>query len=142
MQNNRRVVITGLGAVTPVGNTADETWRNLLVGKSGIGEITLFDPTEYAIKIAGEVKNFEPGEDIDAKEVRHMDRSVQFAVVASKQALRDAALEIPEEDSDRVGIIFGTGAGGRATTGRLRGLGETVKRATALRRGGNRSRGP
>ncbi|MEA2573416.1 MAG: 3-oxoacyl-[acyl-carrier-protein] synthase [Chloroflexia bacterium] len=115
MQNKRRVVITGLGAVTPVGNTAEETWRNLLAGKSGIGQITLFDPADFAIKIAGEVKNFDPGEDIDAKEVRHMDRSVQFAVVASKHALRDAGMEIPEEDSDRVGIIFGTGAGGVGT---------------------------
>ncbi|HEX8600457.1 MAG TPA: beta-ketoacyl-ACP synthase II [Chloroflexia bacterium] len=112
MQNNRRVVVTGLGAVTPVGNTAEETWRNMLAGKSGIGQITLFDTTDYAIKIAGQVKDFDPGEEIDAKEVRHMDRSVQFAVVASKQALRDAALEIPEQDSDRVGIIFGTAVGG------------------------------
>ncbi|MDQ5825612.1 MAG: beta-ketoacyl-ACP synthase II [Chloroflexota bacterium] len=112
MQNNRRVVVTGLGAVTPVGNTAEETWRNMLAGKSGIGQITLFDTTDYAITIAGQVKDFEPGEDIDAKEVRHMDRSVQFAVVASKQALRDAGLEVPEEDSDRVGIIFGTAVGG------------------------------
>lgn len=112
MQNNRRVVVTGLGAVTPVGNTAEETWRNMLAGKSGIGQITLFDTTDYAIKIAGQVKDFDPGEEIDAKEVRHMDRSVQFAVVASKQALRDSALEIPEEDSDRVGIIFGTAVGG------------------------------
>ncbi|HEX8228544.1 MAG TPA: beta-ketoacyl-ACP synthase II [Chloroflexia bacterium] len=112
MQNNRRVVVTGLGAVTPVGNTAEETWRNMLAGKSGIGQITLFDTTDYAITIAGQVKDFDPGADIDAKEVRHMDRSVQFAVVASKQALRDSTLEIPEQDSDRVGIIFGTAVGG------------------------------
>lgn len=115
MGNQRRVVITGLGAVTPVGNTAEETWRNLLGGVSGLGPITLFDASDYAIKIAGEVKNFEPGEDIDPKEIRHMDRSVQFAVVAAKQALRDAALDINEENADDVGIIFGTGGGGVGT---------------------------
>lgn len=115
MGNQRRVVITGLGAVTPVGNTAEETWRNLLGGVSGLGPITLFDASDYAIKIAGEVKNFEPDRDIDPKEIRHMDRSVQFAVVAAKQALRDAALAINEENADEVGIIFGTGGGGVGT---------------------------
>ncbi len=115
MEKKRRVVITGLGAVTPVGNTAEETWRNLLGGVSGLGPITLFDPSDYAIKIAGEVKNFEPGEDIDPKEIRHMDRSVQFAIVAAKQALHDAGLDISEENADDVGIIFGTGGGGVGT---------------------------
>ncbi len=113
MQNPRRVVVTGLGALTPVGNTAQETWRNLLAGVSGIGRITLFDPSEYAIQIAGEVKNFAPTEDeLDPKEARHMDRSVQFAVVAAKQALHDAALEITEELAPNAGIVLGTGAGG------------------------------
>jgi beta-ketoacyl-acyl-carrier-protein synthase II len=113
MQNLRRVVVTGLGALTPVGNTAQETWRNLLAGVSGIGRITLFDPSEYAIQIAGEVKNFVPTEDeLDPREARHMDRSVQFAVVAAKQALHDAALEITEELAPNAGIVLGTGAGG------------------------------
>lgn len=106
-------MVTGLGALTPVGNTAQETWRNLLAGVSGIGRITLFDPSEYAIQIAGEVKNFAPTEDeLDPKEARHMDRSVQFAVVAAKQALHDAALEITEELAPNAGIVLGTGAGG------------------------------
>ncbi len=108
----RRVVITGIGAVTPVGNTAPETWRNLLAGKSGIGRITLFDTTDYAINIAGEVKGFSPEGIIDPKEARHMDRAVQFAVVAAKEALCDAQLDINEENADNTGIVFGTGVGG------------------------------
>src|SRR5437868_2547636 len=108
----RRVVITGLGAVTPVGNTAPENWRNLLGGVSGVARITLFDPSEYAIQIAGEVKGFSPDGIIDPKEVRHMDRSVQFAVVAAKEALQDARLDINEENADDTGIVLGTGAGG------------------------------
>lgn len=115
MQDGHRVVITGLGAVTPVGNTAEETWRNLLNGVSGVGRITLFDPSEYAIQIAGEVKGFEPGDAVDPKEIRHMDRSVQFAIVAAKQALADARLDVRDEDPDRVGIIFGSAAGGVGT---------------------------
>ncbi|MDQ6694531.1 MAG: beta-ketoacyl-ACP synthase II [Chloroflexota bacterium] len=115
MQTSRRVVITGLGAVTPVGNSAAGTWRNLVEGVSGIGPITLFDPAEYAVKIAGEVKGFSSEGIIDPKEVRHMDRSVQFAVVAAQEALRDARLDIGGENADNVGIIFGTGAGGVGT---------------------------
>ncbi len=108
----RRVVVTGIGAVTPVGNTAPETWRNLLAGKSGIGRITLFDTTDYAINIAGEVKGFSPEGIIDPKEARHMDRAVQFAVVAAKEALCDAQLDINEGNADNTGIVFGTGVGG------------------------------
>src|SRR5947208_11779940 len=111
----RRVVITGMGAVTPVGNSAPESWRNLLNGVSGVGRITLFDPSEYAVQIAGEVKNFSPEGIIDPKEVRHMDRSVQFAVVAAKEALQDAELDITDENADDVGIVLGTGAGGVGT---------------------------
>src|SRR5262245_34340329 len=101
----RRVVVTGLGAVTPVGNSAPETWENLLAGKSGVGRITLFDASEYAINIAGEVKGFSAEGIIDPKEARHMDRAVQFAVVATKEALEDAGVEITEENADDVGIV-------------------------------------
>lgn len=111
----RRVVITGLGALSPVGNNPEETWGNLLAGKSGISEITLFDTTDFAIKIAGEVKGFVPDDWIDPKEARHMDRSVQFAVVAAGQALKDAQIDMTNEDPDRVGIIFGSAAGGIGT---------------------------
>ena len=86
----RRVVITGMGAVTPVGNSAPESWRNLLNGVSGVGRITLFDPSEYAVQIAGEVKNFSPEGIIDPKEMRHMDRSVQLALVAAKEDFRNS----------------------------------------------------
>lgn len=111
----RRVVITGLGALSPVGNNVEETWANLLAGKSGISEITLFDTTDYAVKIGGEVKGFVADEWIDPKEARHMDRAVQFAVVAAGQALKDAGIEMANEDPDRVGIIFGSAAGGVGT---------------------------
>jgi beta-ketoacyl-acyl-carrier-protein synthase II len=112
MQDTRRVVVTGLGAVTPVGLTARETWTNLVDGVSGVGFITQFDASDYAIRIAGEVKGFSPEGAIDAKEVRYMDRGVQFAVVVAKQALADAGLDLAQEDADRVGIVLGTGAAG------------------------------
>lgn len=111
----RRVVITGLGALTPVGNSAPETWRNLLAGKSGVARISLFDPKDLSIQIAGEVKDFSSEGIIDPKEVRHMDRCVQFAVVAAKEALADSGFDISHEDPDRVGIVLGTGAGGIGT---------------------------
>ena len=111
----RRVVITGLGALSPVGNNVEETWANLLAGNSGISELTLFDTTDYAVKIGGEVKGFVAEDWIDPKEARHMDRSVQFAVVAAGQALKDAQINMDNEDPDRVGIIFGSAAGGVGT---------------------------
>ncbi|MEP6775129.1 MAG: beta-ketoacyl-ACP synthase II [Chloroflexota bacterium] len=111
----RRVVITGLGSLSPVGNNVEETWANLLAGKSGISEITLFDTTDFAVKIAGEVKGFVAEDWIDPKEARHMDRCVQFAVVAAGQALKDAGIDMANEDPDRVGIIFGSAAGGVGT---------------------------
>jgi beta-ketoacyl-acyl-carrier-protein synthase II len=115
MQNNRRVVITGLGALAPVGNTVPDIWKALLEGESGVGPITLFDTTDYAIRIAGEVKNFDPEQYIDPKEARHMDRSVHFALAATQQALADARLEITEDLADRAGVVFGTGGGGMGT---------------------------
>jgi 3-oxoacyl-[acyl-carrier-protein] synthase II len=111
----RRVAVTGLGALSPVGNDVEETWANLLAGKSGISEITLFDTTDFAVKIGGEVKGFVAEDWIDPKEARHMDRSVQFAVVAAGQALKDAQIDMENEDPDRVGIIFGSAAGGVGT---------------------------
>lgn len=112
MQNNRRVVITGLGAFAPVGNTVPDIWKALLEGESGIGPITMFDTTDYAIRIAGEVKGFDPEQYIDPKEARHMDRSVHLALAATQQALADARLEITEDLADRAGVVFGTGGGG------------------------------
>ena len=108
----RRVVVTGLGAVTPVGNCVAETWTNLLAGCSGIATITLFDPTAFGVRIGGEVKNFKPEDHISSKELRHMDRSSKFALVAGKEAVADAALDMSAECAERVGVVFGTAAGG------------------------------
>src|SRR4051812_31380564 len=111
----RKVVITGLGALTPVGNSAPETWKNLLAGRSGVARITISDPSDYSVQVAGEVKNFSSDGIIDPKEVRHMDRNVQLGVVAAKEALADARLDITNEDPDRVGIVMGTAVGGIGT---------------------------
>jgi len=106
------VVVTGLGAVTPLGNDVASTWENLLRGRSGIAPITLFDASPFEVQIAGEVKDFRPEEWIAPKEVRRMDRSARMGVVAALQAVRDSCLSIEKAGSDRVGVIFGSGAGG------------------------------
>ena len=112
MPEPRRVVVTGLGAVTPVGNSVPETWSNLLAGCSGIDTLTLFDISAFSVKIGGEVKNFKPEDYIPSKELRHMDRSAKFALVATKEAVADAALDISALCPERVGVIIGTAAGG------------------------------
>ncbi len=112
MPEPRRVVVTGLGAVTPVGNSVPETWANLLAGCSGIDTLTLFDTSAFSVKIGGEVKNFKPEELIPSKELRHMDRSAKFALVATKEAVADAALDMTTQCPERVGVIYGTAAGG------------------------------
>ena len=112
---SRRVVVTGLGAVCPVGNTMPAAWQALVQGRSGIGRITLFDPTPFTVQIAGEVKNFSAAGRIDPKRARHMDRHVQFAVVAAREALGDAGLTIDATNRDRVGVIVGSAAGGVQT---------------------------
>ena len=99
----RRVVITGMGAVTPVGIGTEEFWDALLAGKSGIAPITEFDATDFPVKIAGEVKGFDPEKYVgDKKAVRHMDRNAQFAVAAAKMAVNDAKLDMANEDPNRV----------------------------------------
>jgi 3-oxoacyl-[acyl-carrier-protein] synthase II len=111
----RRVVITGVGVISPVGNDADTFWNSLLEGKSGIGKITSFDVSDYPTQIAGEVKDFNPEEYMDKKEVRRTDRFVQFAMAAAKMAVADAKLEITPELAERVGVYIGSGIGGLAT---------------------------
>lgn len=111
----KRVVITGLGAISPVGNTAAEFWQALLAGKSGIGLITRFDASEYDAKIAGEVKGFDPTAFIDKKEARRMDRFTQFAIAAAKMALDDAGLDLDKADKARIGSFVGSGIGGMDT---------------------------
>ncbi len=110
----RRVVLTGLGAVTPVGNTVPTMWNALTAGRSGVARISLFDPSPFEVQIGGEIKDFDDSI-IPPKEARHMDRSVQFAVVAGHEALRDAEYRITAENAARTGIIVGTAAGGLNT---------------------------
>jgi beta-ketoacyl-acyl-carrier-protein synthase II len=101
-----------MGAVTPAGATANETWDAFVNGRSGIGPISLFDASEFDVRIAGEVKDFSTDGVISAKEARHMDRSVQMALVATREALFDSGLEIDEAEAPNVGVIYGSGAGG------------------------------
>lgn len=108
----KRVVVTGLGAITPIGNTLHDYWGGLLQGQSGIGPITLFDASRHACRIAGEVKGFDPQDYMDRKDAKRMDRFAQFAVAASKQAIADAQFEITDQNATQVGVIIGTGIGG------------------------------
>lgn len=112
----KRVVITGLGALTPVGNSAPDTWRALVNGENGIAPITAFDASQYKTQFAGEVKGFDPTTVIDKKEVRRMDRYAQFSVCVADEALRDSGLDLEQEDRSRVGVIWGSGMGGLLTT--------------------------
>ncbi|MEB3884929.1 beta-ketoacyl-ACP synthase II [Lyngbya sp. CCY1209] len=110
--NRKRVVVTGLGAMTPIGNTIAEYWEGLLAGQNGIGPITLFDASRHDCRMAGEVKGFDPCDYIARKEAKRMDRFAQFAIAASKQALADAEFVIDDLNADQVGVIIGTGIGG------------------------------
>jgi 3-oxoacyl-[acyl-carrier-protein] synthase II len=111
MNGRRRVVITGLGAFTPLGNDPEETWRNLLAGESGAAEITHFDHADYPIHFACEVKDFDPAQWIDRKQARRMDRFAQLIVAAARQAERDSGIGIANE-ADRIGASIATGIGG------------------------------
>ena len=108
----KRVVVTGLGAITPVGNTLEDYWDSLMAGRSGIGPITRFDASKHNCRIAGEVKGFDPEDFMSRKDAKRMDRFSQFAVAASKQAIADASLKINDENAHDIGIIIGTGVGG------------------------------
>ena len=112
----KRVVITGIGAVTPLGNTAPDTWRAMINGVSGIAPITSFDTTNYKTHFAGEVKGFDPMKVMDRKEARKMDRFSQFSVCVADEALRDSGLDLEKEDRSRVGVIWGSGMGGLQST--------------------------
>jgi len=108
----RRVVVTGLGCISPLGNSVEETWNGIKEGRSGIGNITLFDTSDFSVKYAGEVKNFDPGQWIDKKEARKMARFCQFAAVAATQAITDAGLTKESIDGDKTSIVLGCGIGG------------------------------
>ncbi|MCL1631049.1 beta-ketoacyl-ACP synthase II [Sporolactobacillus sp. CPB3-1] len=111
----RRVVVTGLGAVTPLGNNVATTWANAIAGKSGIDTVTRVNPHDFRAKVAGEVKDFNPEEYVDHKEAIRMDRFTQFAVAAAKMAVSDADLTIDETNADRTGVWIGSGIGGMET---------------------------
>ena len=111
----KRVVVTGLGAITPLGNTLAETWEGLINGKSGAGPITHFDASKFKTQFACEVKNFDPTQHFDRKEARKYDIYTQYALVAAKEAVADSALDVEKEDLDRIGVIFAAGIGGIKT---------------------------
>ncbi len=108
----KRVVITGVGAITPIGNTPVQYWEGLVSGRNGIGEITLFDAHRHACRIAGEVKNFDPHDYMDRKEAKRMDRFAQFGVAAAIQAQADAQFVVNDLNAEQVGVIIGSGIGG------------------------------
>ena len=111
----KRVVVTGLGALTPIGNNVNETWENALLGKSGAGPITLFDASLFKTQFACEVKNFDPSEHFDRKEARKLDRYSQLAIIAAKEAIEDSGLDFEKENLDKIGVIFSAGIGGIKT---------------------------
>jgi 3-oxoacyl-[acyl-carrier-protein] synthase II len=112
---SRRVVITGIGLVTPIGLTTTENWDSLLAGRSGITSITRFDTTKFSTKIAGEVKDFDPLQYLEKKELKKMDRFIQYAIAASDQALADSGLKITDDNAQNVGVVVGSGMGGIET---------------------------
>ncbi|MGM9927268.1 MAG: beta-ketoacyl-ACP synthase II [Bacillus sp. (in: firmicutes)] len=111
----RRVVVTGIGAVTPLGNDANATWEKVIQGQSGIGPLTRLNSDEYPAKVAAEVKDFSIGEYVDRKEARKMDRFTHYAIAAAKMAVADANLQIDEENAERIGVWIGSGIGGMET---------------------------
>jgi 3-oxoacyl-[acyl-carrier-protein] synthase II len=115
VSSNRRVVVTGVGLVSPLGIGTEATWEGLLAGRSGVGTITLFDPSRHSVRIAAEVKGFDPLGWVEKKDVKKMDRFIQFAVAAADFAVKDAALAFEGEEAERVGVYIGSGIGGFAT---------------------------
>lgn len=111
----KRVVITGMGAVTPIGNSVDEFWTNAKAGTVGIDEITKFSIADYKVKLAAELKNFDATAYMDRKEARRMDQFCQYAIAASVEAMNDSGLEVTVENADRIGVIIGSGIGGLGT---------------------------
>ena len=111
----RRVVVTGLGLVTPLGTGVEKNWEALMAGRSGIAPITGFDVSDFPVKIAGEVKDFNPEDWIDKRDVKKMDLFIQYAVASAEQAMRQSGFQITEENADNVGVLIGVGIGGLRT---------------------------
>lgn len=111
----RRVVITGLGAITPIGNNIESFWEGIKLGKNGIDEISLFNAENFKVKMAAEVKDFDPSNFIDKKEAKRMDRYTQFAVIAAEESIKDSNLDFNTLNRERIGVMFGSGIGGLCT---------------------------
>ena len=109
---HKRVVVTGLGAITSLGHNVDQFWANILAGQCGIDRVTLFDPKDHSSQIGAEVRDWDPAQHMDPKEVRRNDRYTHFGFCAAKQAVADAKLDMSKENLDRVGVIIGSGIGG------------------------------
>ena len=114
-ENGHRVFVTGTGVISPLGNNTEEFWKNLIAGKSGAGPITRFDASSFTTRFACEVKDFTTEGVIDRKDAKRMDRFVQFAVVASREALQSSGMDVDSEDRDRIGVVLGSGIGGMET---------------------------
>ncbi len=111
----RRVVVTGIGAVSPVGNDAKTAWENVIAGQSGVGSLTRLDPEQFSAKVAAEIKDFDIEKYIERKEARKMDRFTHYALASAMMAVEDAQLKIDETNADRVGVWIGSGIGGMET---------------------------
>ncbi len=111
----KRVVVTGLGALTPLGNNLNDYWNNLIKGVSGAGPITRFDPEKFKTKFACEIKNYDPLDHFDRKEMRKMDPFTQYAMITSKEAIEDSGLDLDKIDRLKAGVIWGSGIGGIRT---------------------------
>jgi len=113
--SKRRVVVTGLGLLTPVGNNVEESWKNIVAGKSGIAPITSFDASQFSTRISGSVKNFDPADYLSVKDIKKMDSFIHFGIAAGVQALDDSGVEVTEESAHRIGVAIGSGIGGLPT---------------------------
>ena len=113
--SKRRVVVTGLGLLTPVGNTVEDSWKNIVAGKSGIAPITAFDASQFSARISGSVKDFDPLEYLSHKDVKKMDTFIHYGLAAGVQALDDSGLEVTDENAERIGVAIGSGIGGLPT---------------------------
>ncbi|MGI9570035.1 MAG: beta-ketoacyl synthase N-terminal-like domain-containing protein, partial [Desulfobulbia bacterium] len=118
--SKRRVVVTGLGLLTPVGNTVDESWKNIVAGKSGVAPITAFDASEFSTRISASVKNFDATDYLSFKEIKKMDTFIHFGIAAGIQALDDSGIEVTDANAERIGVAIGSGIGGLPTIERNR----------------------
>ena len=110
-----RAVVTGMGAISPLGHNVDQLWQGVLEGRSGVGPVTRFDTEAYSTRIAGEVKDFDPLQFMDAKELRRTDLAQQYAIAASQMAIDDSGLDLEAIDHDMAGVVIGSGVGGIST---------------------------